>query len=108
MALENYKVGLAALERTKAQGPTLLLAIKAHQDALKVRDASRKPAGVADASFLDELTKELDQSQGELRSDRQLDKDLDATAPSGTMAEFAAADRQAVDEGILQEFRNAA
>ena len=105
VALENYKVGLGAYERTKENGPTLLLALKAHQDALATRDQSRKPSSVIDASFLNDLEQELGQAESQLKSDYDLDKELDATRPD-VHPLMAEADRQAADEKILEEFKS--
>lgn len=105
VALGNYKVGLAAYERTKENGPTLLLALKAHQDALATRDQSRKPSSAVDASFLNDLEQELGQAESQLKSDYELDKELDATRPD-VHPLMAAADRAEVDDKILAEFRS--
>lgn len=104
IALETYKVSLAAYERTKDNGPTLLLALKAHQEALQLRDNARKPKATVDASFLDDLTQELDRSQKEVQSDNAIDRELDALKPD-VHPLMAESDRQEVDEKILQEFR---
>lgn len=104
VALENYKVGLAAYEHAKDNGPSLLMAIKAHQDALQVRDQARRPPKAVDASFLNDLSTELGKAQQELRSDQQLDQELDATNSTAYSA-FSEADGQSVDEEIMKEFR---
>ncbi len=102
IALENYKVALGSYEHVKNNGKAMLEAIKAHQDALSIRDRA-KPEAV-DASFLDDLTEELEKAQGELRSDKQIDKELDATNPELDLNEEKEA---ATQESILQEFREA-
>ena len=104
IALETYKVSLAAYERAKENGPALLLALKAHQDALQLRDAARKPQATGDASFLDDLTQELERSQKEVQSDHAIDEELDALKPR-VHPLMAEADRQEADATILQEFR---
>ena len=104
VALSSYKVALAAYERAKENGPTLLLALKAHQDALQMRDQARKPTASINASFLTELEGELEQAEHQLKSDQELDKELDATN-SSVHPLMAQADRQEVDTAILQEFR---
>lgn len=76
VAIESYKVAQAALDHTNRNGSTLLLAIKAQQEALKVRDNSRRDTKAADTSFLNDLEDELTKSQSELRSDVQIDRDL--------------------------------
>lgn len=105
LAFSTYKTALEAYERAKATGPTLLLAIKAHREALSIRDSSRKPSATVDASFLDQLGSELDRATGELHADQQIEDDLDATKPQVIGARFAAEDAASVDEAILEEFR---
>lgn len=104
IALETYKVSLAAYERAMENGPTLLLAIKAHQEALALRDATRKPKETVDASFLDDLTHELEKSQKEVQSDHAIDRELDSTV-NDVHPLMQQADQQEVNEAILQEFR---
>ena len=72
IALENYKVSSAAYEHAKSNGSGLLFAIKAHQDALRIRDNTRK-SDACDSSFLNDLESELNKSQSELRADKHID-----------------------------------
>ena len=104
IALDTYKVSLLAYERTRENGPTLLLALKAHQEALQLLYNALKTQALVDESFLDDLTRELEQSQKEVQSDQAIDRELDASKPD-VHPLMAEADRQEVDEKILQEFR---
>ena len=104
VALQNYKTALAAYEHTKENGPTILLAIKAHQEALQTRDATRKPQKQIDASFLNDLAGELESAKGALRSDKEIDREMDATNPSVNKL-MVEQDRNSIDENILAEFR---
>ncbi len=101
VALENYKVALAAYDHVKNNGSTLLFAIKAHQEALQVKD-NAKTGTTVDASFLDELEGELTKAQQELRSDNQLDKELDTDEPSVLESQ----EQADAEQSILDEFRS--
>lgn len=82
------------------------LAIRAHQDAIKSRDEARHPDKQVDASFLNDLAGELEKAKGELRSDQEIDAEVDATQPSVNklMTEH---DLASTDEVLMQEFRSA-
>jgi hypothetical protein len=107
LAMTNYKQALAALESARANGPAMLLAIKAHHEALEQRDKVRSQEEV-DASFLSDLAGELQGAQAELRSDEAIDADLDATRPGSIDAALAAMDAKTVDESLMAEFEAAA
>lgn len=107
LASANYKTALAALDSTRSNGPAILKAIKAHQDALAMRDKAKNTDAV-DASFMDDLTAELTNAQGELRSDKAIDDDLDATKSGSLDAELAKMDASNVDDSLMAEFQAAA
>ena len=103
VAMENYRVALASYEHIRQNGRTMLMAIKAHQDALKVRDKTKTQPARADASFLDDLTRELSKAKGELRSDRQIDMEMDAT----NSVHFETEEQIEADAAIVAELRKA-
>lgn len=107
LAMANYKTAFAALESTRTNGPAILRAIRAHQDALAMRDKAQDQEAV-DASFMDDLTAELSQTQAELRSDKAIDADLNASVDGSLDAELAKMDAATVDEKLMAEFQAAA
>lgn len=107
VAMANYKQTLAALDNARNNGPAMLAAIKAHEDALKMRDRARTQEEV-DASFMSDLAVELQKTQAELRSDEAIDADLDATRPGSIDTALAAMDEQTVDADLMAEFEAAA
>lgn len=107
LAMANYKTALAALESTRTNGPAILKALKAHQDALAMRDKAKDQTAV-DASFMDDLTAELTQTQAELRSDKAIEDDLDASVDGSLDAELAKMDAATVDDDLMAEFQAAA
>lgn len=107
VAKANYQTAFAALESVRNNGPAVLKAIRAHQDALKIRDKAAGSKQV-DASFMTELTAELNSAKAELRSDKSFEQDLDATRPGSLDAELAKLDAATVDDKLMAEFRVAA
>lgn len=106
LAMANYKTALTALDNARVNGPAILNAIRAHQEALKMRDAANKQNQV-DASFMNDLMGELQNSQAELRSDKEIENDVDATKAGSLDAALAAMDAGTVDESLMAEFRAA-
>lgn len=96
LALENYKVSQAAYDHAKNNGESMLFAIKAHQDSLRMRD-NAKSDKKSDISFLNDLEEELSKSQKELSSDKAIDRDLGV--------ETKAEEEEPADESILAEFK---
>lgn len=107
LASANYKTALAALESTRTSGPAILKAIRAHQDALAMRDKAHDQTAV-DASFMSDLTDELTATQAELRSDKAIEDDLDATKSGSLDAKLAEMDAGTVDDDLMAEFQAAA
>lgn len=102
LALENYKVSESAYQHAKENGSTLLFAIKAHQDALQMKDNAKNSGSTIDASFLNDLENELSKSQRELRSDKELDKEI--KSPEESLLDHIEATE--VDNSILEEFKS--
>lgn len=98
VALNNYKTASSALENAKTNGKGLLFAIKAHQDALQLRDNTRTGTG-NDASFLKDMEDELGKAQGELRSDKHIEAEIEGSSISSIVEEG--------NEDILAEFKAA-
>ena len=100
IALENYKTALNAFEHVKNNGSAILFAIKAHQEALRMRSSVKSDSRV-DTSFLDELQSELEKSQKELKSDREISN---VTESEESILEKE--EREEVDQNILNEFKS--
>lgn len=77
VAIDNLKTAQAALDHVENNGEGMLFAIRAHQDALRVRDNTRKD-NACDASFLKDMEKELSTAKSELKSDKEIDRVLNA------------------------------
>lgn len=99
VALESYKTANAALEHVKINGQSILFAIKAHKDALETKDQSRTGKKV-DASFLDDLSAELENSQRELKADGDL-----ATEEEKEKSILDEEESGEVDQKIMDEFK---
>jgi len=109
LAKASYSEALAALETVRRNGPAMLLAIEANKQAVAMRDAAKSDSGVkVDTSFLKDLESELSQAQAELRSDGDIDRDLDATSDFNVDAALAKMDTESVDAGLMAEFQAAA
>lgn len=109
LAFATYQQALSAFEQARDNGPAILDAIRAHEDALKVRDQARAGAQKrADASFLTDLQKELSGAQANLRADKELENDLDATNPHSVDAMLAADEATHVEDSLMAEFEAAA
>lgn len=96
IALENYKVSQEAYDKVVRNGSMLLDAIKAHQDALKIRDNTKRDSSAIDSSFLSELEGELTKAKSELKSDVQLDKEVTSVVVEEDNSSL---------EGIMNEFK---
>lgn len=107
IAYNNYREALKALETTKRNGMAMLNAIKAHKDALAMKDATRDQKEI-DTSFLNDLANELNSAKAELRSDEELDADLDSGTAFSIDAELAKMDAAEVDDALMAEFKAAA
>lgn len=107
LAKANYNQALAALKQVRDNGPAVLKAIQAHKDAITLRDKA-KGGKTVDVSFVDELYGELSATQAELRSDKEIDADLDATSGFNIDRELAKMDGQTVDDSLMAEFLAAA
>lgn len=109
LAFGNYQTALSALESARSNGPAMIAAIRAHQQALEVRDrANAQSAQSVDVTFMNDLAQELSQNQAKLRSDKDLDQDLDATKKGSVDKELARLDAQSIDAGLMAEFEAAA
>ena len=101
IALENYKTSQASYEHVKNNGSTLLFAIKAHQEALQLRDNARSDSGKgSDTSFLNDLERELSKASAELKSDKEIDREVEG-------ANMSVLDETPDNEAILNEFKSA-
>lgn len=107
LAKSNYQQALNALETVRNNGSAMIKAIQAQKDALEMRDKAKKQGGT-DVSFMDDLTAELNSSRAELRSDDELDKDLDGTSDFNIDKALAEMDANTVDDGLMAEFQAAA
>jgi predicted Zn-dependent protease len=107
LAKNNYQEALNAFETIKRNGPAMIKAIKAHKAALEMRDSTSNQKKI-DASFLNELTEELNNSKAELRSDKAIEADLDGMNPTSIDAELAKMDSETIDSGLMAEFQAAA
>ncbi|MDO8668860.1 MAG: hypothetical protein Q7K65_01025 [Candidatus Buchananbacteria bacterium] len=106
LAKANYQQALSALETVKGNGNAMLKAIEAHKQALSLRDKAQNQDEV-DTSFMSELQGELSQVQAELRSDDDLEDDLDATNTFNVDAALARMDSASVDSSLMAEFQAA-
>jgi hypothetical protein len=107
VAFANYKTAMNALENARTNGPAMLNAIQAHKDALAMGDKARKTNQI-DASFMDDLAKELGQAQNELRSDQVIENDLRADKAGSIDAKLAAMDAEVEEDDLMAEIREAA
>lgn len=107
VAMDNYRMALAALESAEQNGPAMLKAIRAHKDALAMKDKAKNQKTI-DASFISDLASELSAAQAELKSDDEIDHDLDGTNGSSINADLAKMDAASVSEDLMAEFRAAA
>ncbi len=98
IALSNFKTASSAYEHAKTNGEGLLFAIKAHQEALSIRDKSRK-GKINDTSFLKDMENELSKSQGELRSDKKIEDEITETSISSIL------EKEEENTSIIEEFR---
>ncbi|MFA5124602.1 MAG: hypothetical protein WC473_02105 [Patescibacteria group bacterium] len=109
LARTNYNEALTGLNTIRQNGPAMLKAIEAHRQAVAMRDRARAQGGnKVDTSFLDELQGELTGVQAELRSDGDIDRDLDASSGFNVDAALAQMDAGDIDAGLLAEFQAAA
>ncbi|MFA6383279.1 MAG: hypothetical protein WCX17_02555 [Parcubacteria group bacterium] len=106
LAKGNYQEAFSALETVRRNGPAMLKAIQAHKDALAQRDKARDEESI-DTSFLADLTAELSKTKAELRSDTEIERDLDASDTHVIDRALAEMDKATVDEGLMAEFRAA-
>lgn len=104
LAKKTYEESLNALETVKRNGPAMIKAIQAHKQALEMKDKAADQKTI-DASFLNDLTDELNASKAELRTDKAIDDDLDAMNSSSIDAELAKMDASTVDEALMAEFK---
>lgn len=102
----NYQQALSALETVRNNGQAMLKAIEAHKQALKMRDQAQSQDEV-DTSFLSELQGELSQVQAELRTDEEIDEDLDATSSFSVDSALSKMDAASVDNDLMAEFQAA-
>lgn len=106
LAKANYQQALSALETVRDNGSAILKAIEAHKQALAMRDKA-KGQDVIDTSFIDDLQGELSQVQAELRSDEDIDNDLDATSGFNVDAALSKLDADNIDDSLMAEFEAA-
>lgn len=99
VSIENLKTAQSALDHVENNAEGMLFAIKAHQEALNIRDKAKKD-NACDASFLSDMEKELNTAKAELSSDKKIDEvlsadriDLDSITDTNVdvLAEFEAA-----------------
>jgi hypothetical protein len=105
VAKDNYNQALAALSQVRENAPAMLKAIQAHKDALALRDKAKSGKSI-DVSFVDELSKELSDTQAELRSDKEIEDDL-GVGGFNIDVELAKMDAATVDDSLRNEFRAA-
>ena len=106
LAKANFQQALSALETVRDNGQAMLKAIEAHKQALALRDKA-KGQGVIDTSFINELQGELSQVQAELRTDTEIDNDLDATNGFSVDSALSKMDADSVDNDLMAEFQAA-
>lgn len=106
LAKGNYQQALSALETIRNNGQAMLKAIEAHKQALKMRDKAQSQDEI-DTSFLGELQGELSQVQAELRTDEEIDNDLDATSAFSVDSALSKMDEASVDDDLMAEFKAA-
>ena len=109
LAKGNYNEALTALETVRRNGPAMLKAIEVNKQAVAMRDAAKSGSGdKVDTSFLNELEGELSQAQAELRSDGDIDNDLDASSGFNVDVALTKMDAASVDSNLMAEFQAAA
>ncbi len=106
IAMANYRHALDAQKQVRENAPAMLKAIKAHKDAVAIRERTKSGKSI-DVSFMDELQGELRQVQAENRADADLERDLDATNSFNIDAALAAMDAEESDTELMAEFRAA-
>jgi len=110
IAFENLKQSEAAWKAARDSAPAMLKAIEAHRQALEMRDEARTVSQKkADTRFLKDLKVELGAARAELRSDKAIEADLDATKEPDVNDLLVQYDMVAkVDSAIMAEFSAAA
>lgn len=111
VAKHNLVQAEEILDQAENRAPGLMKAVKAFKDAVELRDAARGQSaegGDAVNSFMNDLTKEMEQARGEYRADKDLDADLDASRPVTFEDRMAKFDAEAGNASVLDEIRNAA
>lgn len=106
LAKNNFQQALSALETVRDNGSAMLKAIEAHKQALALRDKAKSQDEV-DTSFMNELQGELSHVQAELRSDAEIDNDLDATSGFSVDSALSKMDADSVDNDLIAEFQAA-
>ena len=107
-AKANYEIALSALDSARSNGPAMIAAINAHKQALETKDKARQTQQSPDVTFIKDLTKELENAKAQARTDRELEKDLDATQPTSIDQALAKMDAESVDASLMAEFQAAA
>jgi hypothetical protein len=108
LAMQNYQKALADYETLKNNGPAIINSMKAYEQAVKQRDSLKNPSSTDVSGIMDQLTGELQHKQAQLRSDKAIDNDLDASHPSTIDSELAAMDAKSIDADIMAQFQAAA
>jgi hypothetical protein len=107
VAKANYQKDFLALETLRKNGPATLKAIGAYRNAVKTKDQTRAEDAI-DVSFLNDLGADLNNAKAALRSDKELDDDIDPTKSFNVDAELAKMDATSVNEKIRAEILAAA
>jgi len=84
----------------------MLKAIEAHKQALALRDEAQSQDKI-DTSFLNDLQNELSQVQAEIRTDDEIENDLDATSNFSVDSALSKMDEASVDNDLMAEFKAA-
>ena len=106
LAKDNYQQAFLALETVRENGAAMLKAIEAHKQALALRDEAQSQDKI-DTSFLNDLQNELSQVQAEIRTDDEIENDLDATSNFSVDSALSKMDEASVDNDLMAEFKAA-
>lgn len=108
LSTKTYKEALANLEMLETQAPAVLAAMEAQDNALRMRDSMMTGSDTDVLGIMNQLNTELAQKSAELRTDREIDADLDASKPGSINDALADMDAKSIDAALMAEFRAAA
>ncbi len=106
IAMQSLSQVEAAYQTARANGPAMLTALRAHEEAMALRKEAQAGSGSPDMKFMDDLAAELSAAKAEMRADQAIDEDLNAMNPTVDKM-LADLDQEAVDANVMAEFEAA-